>query len=72
MNNKTKGTMFVLICVALWGLIPVVARMGQSSLDNHQFLFWSSLISFIVLFLNAFMVSIISIYDGLRVNLNDD
>ncbi len=53
MNNKAKGTIYVLICVALWGLIPVVARLGQSSLDNHQFLFWSSLVSFLVLFVNA-------------------
>ncbi len=53
MNSKAKGTIFVLICVALWGLIPVVARLGQSSLDNHQFLFWSSLVSFLVLFVNA-------------------
>jgi drug/metabolite transporter (DMT)-like permease len=48
-----RGTLFVLICVALWALIPVVARFGQASLDNHQFLFWSSLVSFAVLTLNA-------------------
>jgi drug/metabolite transporter (DMT)-like permease len=49
MTGKTKGTLLVLVCVSLWGLIPVVAKLGQSSLDNHQFLFWSSLVSFIVL-----------------------
>lgn len=53
MTNRAKGTLYVLICVSLWGLIPVVARLGQSTLDNHQFLFWSSLVSFLVLFLNA-------------------
>ena len=53
MTNKAKGTFYVLICVCLWGLIPVVARLGQSTLDNHQFLFWSSVVSFLVLFLNA-------------------
>jgi drug/metabolite transporter (DMT)-like permease len=50
---KTKGTLLVLVCVALWGLIPVVAKLGQTSLDNHQFLFWSSLVSFAVLSLSA-------------------
>ncbi len=35
----------VLICVSLWALIPVVSKLGQVTLDNHQFLFWSSLIS---------------------------
>ncbi len=53
MTGKTKGTIYVLICVSLWGLIPVVAKLGQSSLDNHQFLFWSSLVSFLVLTANA-------------------
>lgn len=41
--------MYVLICVALWALIPVVSKMGQTTLDHHQFLFWSSLVSFMVL-----------------------
>ena len=49
MQNKLKGTLYVLLCVALWALIPVVAKTGQSNLDNHQFLFWSSLVSFVVL-----------------------
>lgn len=53
MTGKTKGTLYVLVCVALWGLIPVVAKLGQTSLDNHQFLFWSSLVSFLVLSSNA-------------------
>jgi len=53
MNGKAKGTVYVLICVALWALIPVVAKMGQTTLDNHQFLFWSSLVSFVVLSLSV-------------------
>lgn len=52
-RGRFKGTIYVLVCVALWGLIPVVARIGQSQLDNHQFLFWSSLVSFVVLAGNA-------------------
>ncbi len=49
MTAKTRALVNVIACVALWGLIPVVARLGQSSLDNHQFLFWSSAVSFAVL-----------------------
>lgn len=49
MTSHSKGTLYVLICVILWALIPVVAKLGQSNLDSHQFLFWSSLISFLVL-----------------------
>ncbi len=43
----------MLVCVALWALIPVVAKLGQTTLDNHQFLFWSSLVSFFVLGLSV-------------------
>lgn len=49
MRPKVKGTLFALLCVFLWALIPVVSKLGQSSLDNYQFLFWSSLVSFAVL-----------------------
>ncbi len=40
-----SALVMVLICVSLWALIPVVSKLGQVSLDNHQFLFWSSLVS---------------------------
>ncbi len=60
MREEAKGSGWVVVCVALWGLIPVVARMGQTSLDNHQFLFWSSLISFSVLFTNAYLAGELS------------
>lgn len=53
MTNNTKGTIYVLICVALWAMLAPTAKFAQSALDNHQFLFWSSLISFICLFLTA-------------------
>lgn len=49
MISKYKGIILVLICVSMWALIPVVAKSGQTTLNNHQFLFWSSLISFLVL-----------------------
>jgi drug/metabolite transporter (DMT)-like permease len=52
-SPKIKGTIFVLICTMLWALIPVVAKLGQANLDSHQFLFWSSLVSFIVLSITA-------------------
>lgn len=45
MSNKAVAITNVLVCVALWALIPVVAKLGQTNLDSHQFLFWSSLVS---------------------------
>ena len=56
MTSKTKATIYVLICVGLWALIPVVSKLGQANLDNHQFLFWSSLVSFI-----AFVIATVSV-----------
>jgi len=47
MNSKSKSVIYVMLCVLLWALIPVVSKLGQSNLDNHQFLFWSSVISFL-------------------------
>jgi len=49
MKSKTKAIIYVLICVGLWALIPVVSKLGQTNLDNHQFLFWSSISSLFAL-----------------------
>lgn len=43
-----------LLCVGLWALIPMVAILGQESLDHHQFLFFSSVVSAAVLWLTVF------------------
>lgn len=56
MTSKTKAIIYVLICVGLWALIPVVSKLGQVSLDNHQFLFWSSLVSFIAFVFTTIIV----------------
>lgn len=56
LQQKTRAVFYTLICVALWGLIPVVSKLGQSTLDNHQFLFWSSLVSFVVLCTSTLVV----------------
>lgn len=48
-ENKSKSLLFVFACIILWAFIPVVSRFGQVNLDNFQFLFWSSLLSFAVL-----------------------
>lgn len=53
MENKGKATIFVLACVVLWAFIPVVSRIGQQNLDNYQFLFWSSFLSFVVLAISS-------------------
>jgi len=41
---------YVTLCIVLWSLIPTFAKFGQSSLDHHQYLFYSSIVSFLTLF----------------------
>ncbi len=60
MRIRTQGYLLALMCVFLWSLIPVVAKLGQIDLDHHQFLFYSSLISFLVLLLYGIFTSRIS------------
>lgn len=45
MNSRKQAVIYVLLCVICWALIPIIAKTGQSNLDNHQFLFWSSVTS---------------------------
>lgn len=42
------GYVYALICVLMWSFLPIVSRFGQSHLDNFQFLFWSNVLSLIV------------------------
>lgn len=46
--------LYGILCILMWGLIPVVSVIGMNTLDYYQFLFWSSFISFITLFLLTF------------------
>lgn len=45
------GFVYIGLCIILWSLIPVFAKLSQSGLDHHQYLFYSSLVSFLSLFL---------------------
>jgi len=49
LSQKTRSILYVAICIVLWSLIPVFAKLGQSSLDHHQYLFYSSIVSFLSL-----------------------
>lgn len=53
MSSKLKATIYVLICVVSWAFIPVVSKFAQTTLDNYQFLFWSSALSLVVLLVST-------------------
>lgn len=45
-----KAILYVFICILLWSLLSVFAKFAQTSLSNHQYLFYSSIISFLSVF----------------------
>lgn len=49
MSDKFQAGILASLCIALWGLIPVVAKLGQVGLSSAQFLFFSSFISLLVM-----------------------
>lgn len=49
LSSKHRGLVLALICVVLWALLAPTAKLATKNLDNHQFLFFSSLVSFLAL-----------------------
>ena len=47
---------YIILCIVLWSLIPTIAKIAQSGLDHHQYLFYSSIVSFLSIF-------IVSVYE---------
>ncbi len=41
------GVIYIALCIFLWSLIPTVSKFAQTSLDHHQYLFYSSIVSFL-------------------------
>lgn len=56
-HNSKLGVVYIVLCILLWSLIPTVAKFAQNSLDHHQYLFYSSIISFLSIF-------IVSLFQG--------
>ena len=49
MSKKYRGVFYVGLCIFLWSMIPLFAKLSQLRLDHHQYLFYSSIISFLSL-----------------------
>jgi len=45
------GIVYISLCIILWSLIPTLAKFAQSGLDHHQYLFYSSIVSFLSIFI---------------------
>ena len=55
MLNPT--VIYVSLCILIWSLAPTFAKLAQASMDNFQYMFFSSIVSFIT-------ILIISIYNN--------
>ena len=49
LSKKAHGIFYVALCIFLWSMIPTFAKLSQSRLDHHQYLFYSSVVSFLSL-----------------------
>lgn len=67
LKPKVKAIVYVLLCVMLWALIPVVSKVGQTNLDNHQFLFYSSFVSFLLFLTLSFFTKEYKVFSRLRI-----
>ena len=52
--TSNLGIIYIILCIILWSLIPTVAKFAQSELDHHQYLFYSSIVSFLSIFVVSF------------------
>lgn len=58
LSKNMKSVLYVFLCIVLWALIPVFAKLAQTDLDNYQYIFYSSIVSFLSLFaVSAFSFS---------------
>lgn len=46
MKINLQGSIYLALCILLWSFIPVFAKFAGTSLDHHQYLFYSSIVSF--------------------------
>lgn len=51
MSNTQKGYIYLALCVICWALIPIASKEILSALDNIQMLFYSTIISTLILFI---------------------
>jgi drug/metabolite transporter (DMT)-like permease len=51
MSNTKKGYIYLALCITCWALIPIASKEILSALDNIQMLFYSTIISTLILFI---------------------
>lgn len=47
--SSKRALVYVALCISLWSLLSVFAKFAQNGLNNYQYLFYSSVVSFLAL-----------------------
>ena len=50
-SESNLGIIYITLCIFLWSLLGVFVKFAQSNLDHYQYIFYSSVLSFLSLFL---------------------
>jgi len=53
-SQKTLGIIYISLCILLWSLLGICVKFAQSNLDHYQYMFYSSIVSFLSLLVVSF------------------
>jgi len=53
-SQKTLGIIYISLCILLWSLLGIFVKFAQSNLDHYQYMFYSSIVSFLSLLVVSF------------------
>jgi len=53
-SQKTLGIIYTSLCIFLWSLLGIFVKFAQFHLDHYQYMFYSSIVSFLSLLIVSF------------------
>ena len=52
-SQANLGVIYISLCIFLWSLLGIFVKFAQSNLDHYQYMFYSSIVSFLSLLILA-------------------
>lgn len=69
LSSRNQAFTFAMLCILAWSLIPVVAKAVTTNLAPLQFLFWSNVLSALVIYLLIRKSRMINILQQIKENI---
>lgn len=69
LQDRSKAFIFAILCILSWSLIPVVAKAVATDLSPLQFLFWSNVLSAVVIYLLVRIAKIPNLITHIKTNI---